>query len=680
MSPLHHAAEQPAGLRPLPTTPLPGVPAPRRTPSGARPATARAGATPAARAGARGDRRSVHLVGVVLCALVVVGARAGVGADWATAAAGPLAALAVLWCRWAGVVGDRSAAPRTAARVALAVAVPGVVTGGGLVPALLAGVAVAGCGLLTAESHRVLGRAVDARRGRAVRRTRSRHPLATPPDLAVLVAAAAVGSAGSLLPGALLLAGGGAPALLDAGAWALRTSSCVLAVVGAALVVTAPGAGVRRRVLVRRAPGDAPAGVDGAAHAPVAHPLEVALLVVAATSVHVLLWGVLQGAPLAFAALPLSVWVALRASTATTALHVVVVGLVVTACAVAGRGPVAGLGEAGPLVAHAFAAVLAVVCLALSLYRHQRDDLLGHLDRTRRAADERADLLRLSFATAPTGMAVVGLEGGRAGVVTEANAALAALVGRPARTLAGRRLDELVGPHEGDGPCALGGGSPRARGAAAPRCEHAVVGDGERRGRLGASRVHPEGRAPYLLVVVEDVTAERRLERALRHRASHDPLTDLPRRELLVRRADAAAGRAGLLFLDLDGFKPVNDSAGHAAGDELLRHVARRLVVTAGPDALVARVGGDEFAVLVPTPDGASPAALSALGRRLVAALEVPVILDSGVFSVSASVGGRTGAPGLGSAGLLHDADLAMYAAKRAGRGRVVLHGDVLAR
>ena len=167
---------------------------------------------------------------------------------------------------------------------------------------------------------------------------------------------------------------------------------------------------------------------------------------------------------------------------------------------------------------------------------------------------------------------------------------------------------------------------------------------------------------------------------ALRHRASHDPLTDLPRRELLVRRADAAAGRAGLLFLDLDGFKPVNDSAGHAAGDELLRHVARRLLVTAGPDALVARVGGDEFAVLVPTPDGASPAALSALGRRLVAALEVPVILDSGVFSVSASVGGRTGAPGLGSAGLLHDADLAMYAAKRAGRGRVVLHGDVLAR
>jgi diguanylate cyclase (GGDEF)-like protein len=168
--------------------------------------------------------------------------------------------------------------------------------------------------------------------------------------------------------------------------------------------------------------------------------------------------------------------------------------------------------------------------------------------------------------------------------------------------------------------------------------------------------------------------------RELSHLALHDPLTGLPNRALVLDRAEQMLARvardpgmrAGALFVDVDGFKHVNDRLGHAAGDELLRAVAERLRGAVRDQDTVGRLGGDEFVVLVEVPHGGpSP---EQLADRLIEALRHPVELDQGgrVVAVTASVGvavGRYDEPDQ----LLRDADLALYAAKAEGRDRYVL-------
>ncbi len=168
--------------------------------------------------------------------------------------------------------------------------------------------------------------------------------------------------------------------------------------------------------------------------------------------------------------------------------------------------------------------------------------------------------------------------------------------------------------------------------------------------------------------------------RELSHQALHDTLTGLPNRALVLDRAEQMIARisrqpgavAGALFVDVDGFKHVNDSLGHAAGDQLLRLTGERLQDAVRDEDTVGRLGGDEFVVLVETtPD---EAALDVLADRLTDAIRAPVELGDGgkVFSVTASIGvavGRYESPD----DLLRDADLALYAAKAAGRDRYAL-------
>jgi diguanylate cyclase (GGDEF)-like protein len=168
--------------------------------------------------------------------------------------------------------------------------------------------------------------------------------------------------------------------------------------------------------------------------------------------------------------------------------------------------------------------------------------------------------------------------------------------------------------------------------------------------------------------------------RELSHQALHDTLTGLPNRALVLDRADQLIARvsrqsgaiAGALFIDVDGFKHVNDSLGHAAGDHLLKVVGERLQDAVRDEDTVGRLGGDEFVVLVETTPG--EAALDVLADRLTESLRAPVELGVGgkVFSVTASIGvaiGRYESPDA----LLRDADLALYAAKAAGRDRYAL-------
>ncbi len=177
-----------------------------------------------------------------------------------------------------------------------------------------------------------------------------------------------------------------------------------------------------------------------------------------------------------------------------------------------------------------------------------------------------------------------------------------------------------------------------------------------------------------IVATSRDVTERKQVEARLEHQASHDSLTGLPNRAMLLDRlAGALASRqrttaVAVLLLDLDGFKLVNDSRGHAAGDELLVAVGRRLRAHLPPGALLARLGGDEFAVLLERV--ADPAESARLAEHLIEALRHPLDIDGREVFVSASVGVVKHRPGWAKPGdLLRDADTALYQAKTRGPG-----------
>jgi diguanylate cyclase (GGDEF)-like protein len=168
------------------------------------------------------------------------------------------------------------------------------------------------------------------------------------------------------------------------------------------------------------------------------------------------------------------------------------------------------------------------------------------------------------------------------------------------------------------------------------------------------------------------VDANARLAETL---AKTDPLTGLANRRALDRHLDALYGAPGsafgLLHIDLDLFKQVNDTMGHAAGDAVLVHVAAILRDQVRDGDMVARIGGDEF-VLVLSDDG-DTARLAEIGRRIVSRLEVPITVDGQLCHISGSVGVSVSSRAPDPSALLEDADRALYAAKRAGRARVTV-------
>jgi diguanylate cyclase (GGDEF)-like protein/PAS domain S-box-containing protein len=175
-----------------------------------------------------------------------------------------------------------------------------------------------------------------------------------------------------------------------------------------------------------------------------------------------------------------------------------------------------------------------------------------------------------------------------------------------------------------------------------------------------------------IVLNTRDVSERRRLEEQLIHQAFHDPLTGLANRALFrdrVSHALALAQRRGspvtVLFLDLDDFKTVNDSLGHAEGDRLLIAAAERFLACARSADTVARLGGDEFAILIEGADGRE-----GLPERLSAAMSHPFSLSGNQVRVTASIGVASAGTDDTADDLLRNADMAMYAAKRRGKGR----------
>lgn len=191
---------------------------------------------------------------------------------------------------------------------------------------------------------------------------------------------------------------------------------------------------------------------------------------------------------------------------------------------------------------------------------------------------------------------------------------------------------------------------------------------------LAGTAVADQGLA---VIALDDITAFRRAEQALAYRASHDPLTGLPNRAVLMShlgrvlaRLRRKPGTVAVLFIDLDGFKNLNDTFGHRLGDTVLKEVARRISLAVRRDDVVTRMGGDEFVVVCDSLESMSESAV--IAERIRAALAEPIEAQSRMHQMSASVGvAQTSTGGTAEEDLLRRADLAMYLAKERGRDRV---------
>jgi diguanylate cyclase (GGDEF)-like protein/PAS domain S-box-containing protein len=307
-------------------------------------------------------------------------------------------------------------------------------------------------------------------------------------------------------------------------------------------------------------------------------------------------------------------------------------------------------------------AIAGVLCVARDVTAERR------AERAQREAEER---FRAAFDRAPIGMAIVGLDGRFA----EVNDALAQILGRPRSDIERTPPGELLDPAD------------RARAAAEiipilrGECD-AYAGEFRLlhgQGNVVWANVHVavvrdgDGRPRHLLGQLQDITERKRYEERLRHLADHDPLTGLLNRRSFERALERHVtsirryGAAGaLLVIDLDGFKHVNDTLGHAAGDELLVSCAQALRGRLRGSDVLSRLGGDEFAVLLPR-GGEEDA---------VATADALVSEIRNHTRVTASIGVATFGDVVATADdVLVHADRAMYEAKAAGRDRHAVHG-----
>ena len=296
--------------------------------------------------------------------------------------------------------------------------------------------------------------------------------------------------------------------------------------------------------------------------------------------------------------------------------------------------------------------------------------------RAESAVLEAEERFRRAFEDIHVGMAIVSIQG----VFLRVNRALAEITGYPEEELVGRSFTEITHPDDVEADL---------------EALREIV-EGERYGyktekrylhasgnpvwiALNASPIHDEwGSIAHLIAQMEDITERKETEARLTHQALHDPLTGLPNRVLFAERVRMASARRdtgnfAVIYLDLDTFKPVNDTLGHAVGDKVLVEVARRLEQLLRDGDTLARLGGDEFAVLC---EGVDESEARVIAERVIEALDKPFEIDGRRLRQAASIGvalhPRDGQP-VDPEAILRDADRAMYKAKAAGKSRYAL-------
>ncbi|MEU9127222.1 EAL domain-containing protein [Kitasatospora sp. NPDC048540] len=333
----------------------------------------------------------------------------------------------------------------------------------------------------------------------------------------------------------------------------------------------------------------------------------------------------------------------------------------------------------GPALCGAFAAGWAAALRERTLREQEAirlaaDTARQEVERALRSSEAR---FRALFESAAIGIGLGDTEGN----ILAVNRALQEIFGAGPEDMRGRRVNDLVHPEDTPGVWEayeeLISGKRDYFQFDKPYYRH----DGEVVWtHLTVSLIRDDDGVPqYQVAMLEDITDRYRLQERLRHQATHDPLTGLPNRAAFFERLDdlfedpEPGARFGLCYVDLDGFKVVNDSLGHDMGDQLLTAVAARLDAALTPlGHMVARLGGDEFVVLLENCRGEQEAVAAA--KTVLAALAKPVLIGDHKLAVGASVGVlerriATTTPGAA----VRAADLTLYRAKEAGRGRWTL-------
>ncbi len=317
------------------------------------------------------------------------------------------------------------------------------------------------------------------------------------------------------------------------------------------------------------------------------------------------------------------------------------------------------------------AAVLTAVVVVRQIVT-VRENLDHAAQRTRRSVEERFESL---VANASEAIVVVD----RDGTVLYASPSVQRLLGQVPEDVIGRPFDELLHPDESvSARTFLHELLARPWGSTVRSWRLRRADGGFAWGETTATNLLADSNVRGIVLNTRDITERRELEQRLTHQAMHDGLTGLANRVLLRSRLEQALRRPrpgalppALLFLDLDGFKGVNDTFGHAQGDALLIAAATRLREQVGAQDVVARLGGDEFAVLLESPRDRQ--AVLDIAQRITSALKVPFRVFGRETAGSASLGVAIAEP-IDSAGdVLRHADVAMYLAKANGRGRYEL-------
>ncbi len=283
-------------------------------------------------------------------------------------------------------------------------------------------------------------------------------------------------------------------------------------------------------------------------------------------------------------------------------------------------------------------------------------------------------LFQICFEQAAIGSAITDLEG----VALQVNPAFCAFFARPKHELIGRLGIEFSHPDEE--PLAR---VVRANVAAGHDSYHDERRYLRRDGSViwastSVTLVRDETGCPqYFYTQLRDITERVEMEHELAHQAVHDSLTGLPNRVLLTDRLDHSLARSqrddfqlGVIFVDLDNFKDVNDSLGHAAGDDLLRMTAERITTAVRPGDTVARFGGDEFVVVC---DGATAVETEQIAERVLYAVRQPCLIDDQEATVTASAGIAIADDPATAESLLRDSDAAMHRAKQRGPAHIEL-------
>jgi diguanylate cyclase (GGDEF)-like protein/PAS domain S-box-containing protein len=291
-----------------------------------------------------------------------------------------------------------------------------------------------------------------------------------------------------------------------------------------------------------------------------------------------------------------------------------------------------------------------------------------------REAQER---FRRAFDNAPIGMCLVGVDAR----FLQVNRALCEMFGYAEDELLRRSIGDVTHPDQVADSLRAVADMADGRAENYQVEKQYVRADGRALWALvSASVVHNEAGAPsYMVTQIQDNTKRRAAEELLVYRAMHDSLTSLPNRALLMDRLSLEVERSrrslsltAVLFIDLDGFKAINDSLGHEAGDQVLMEVSRRLLISVRPSDTVARLGGDEFVILCP--DVETEQNVLTISNRVAEAVAVPIQLGAMDAVVTASIGialdlGAQQTP----EDLLRDADIAMYSAKARGKNGSVI-------